>query len=91
MHMFVDVVVLVDICYIIFAYPMFNFTLYDQIEQDLRRQREIAGQQHEIAKQQLEIANQRASIMVLQMRPLLPAMRPSRFLRNWSTPAHTWP
>ena len=55
---------------------MFNFTLYDQIEQDLRRQREIAEQQreiakqqHEIAKQQLEIANQRASIIVLQMRP----------------------
>ena len=68
-HMFVDVVVLVDICYIIFAYPMFNFTLYDQIEQDLRRQREMAEQQHEIAEQQLEIANQRASIMVLQMRP----------------------
>ena len=61
-HMFVDVVVLVDICYIIFAYPVFNFTIYDQIEQDLRRQREIA-------EQQLEIANQRASIMVLQMRP----------------------
>ena len=68
-HMFVDVVVLVDICYIIFAYPMFNFILYDQIEQDLRRQREMAEQQHEIAEQQLEIANQRASIMVLQMRP----------------------
>ena len=68
-HMFVDVVVLVDICYIFFAYPVFSFTLYDQIEQDLRRQRENAKQQHEIAEQQLEIANQRASIMVLQMRP----------------------
>ena len=68
-HMFVDVVVLVDICYIVFAYPVFNFTLYDQIEHDLQRQHEMAKQQHEIAQQQLEIANQRASIMVLQMRP----------------------
>ena len=35
------------------GYPMFSLTLSDQIEQDLRRQREIAKQQHEIAKQQI--------------------------------------
>ena len=41
---------------------MYGFILSDQVERDLRRQREIAAQQREIAQQ-------RASIMVLQMRP----------------------
>ena len=52
---FSDVFPLIDICYVLSALVMFGFALSDQIEQDRRRQ--------------LEIANQRASIMVLQMRP----------------------
>ena len=48
---------------------MYSFILSDQIERDLRRQREIAQQQREIAEQQREIAHERASVMVLQMRP----------------------
>jgi len=43
-----------DICFILSALIMYSFVLSDQIERDLRHQREIA--------------NQRASIMVLQMR-----------------------
>ena len=54
-QLFVDVFPLLDIGYIISALSMYSFVLSDRIEQDLRRQREIA--------------NQRASIMVLQMRP----------------------
>ena len=75
-HLFVDVIPLIDICYVLSAHSMYSIILSDQIEQDLRRQREIAGQQREIAnqqrenaEQQREIANQRANIMVLQMRP----------------------
>ena len=55
LQMFIDVFPLIDIAYIISALVMYSFALSDQVEQDLRRQREIA--------------NQRASIMVLQMRP----------------------
>ena len=61
-QMFVDVFALIDISITLSAVTMFSLILSDQIEQDLRHQREIA-------RQQLEIANQRASIMVLQMRP----------------------
>jgi len=61
-QMFVEVVPLVDISVVISALAMYGIILSDQIEQDLRRQREIALQQQ-------EIANQRASVMVLQMRP----------------------
>ena len=82
-HLFVDVVPLIDICYVLSALTMYSLILSDQIEQDLRRQREIAEQQREIAnwqrenaeqqreiaEQQREIANQHASILVLQMRP----------------------
>ena len=68
-QMFVDVFPLLDISYILSALSMYGLVLSDQIERDLRRQRELAEQQLEIAKQQLEIANQRASVAVLQMRP----------------------
>ena len=68
-HLFVDVVPLIDICYVLSALTMYSLILSDQIEQDLRRQRENAEQQKEIAEQQREIANQHASILVLQMRP----------------------
>ena len=61
-QMFVDAYALLDISYVLSALSMYGFILSDQIEQDLRRQRELA-------RQQQEIANQRASIMVLQMRP----------------------
>ncbi len=61
-QMFVDVLPLFDISYVISSLAMFGLILSDQIEQDLRRQREIADQK-------LEIANQRASLAVLQMRP----------------------
>ncbi|MBR3016274.1 MAG: histidine kinase [Clostridia bacterium] len=54
-QMFIDVFQLIDICYVISGLTMYSFILSDQIEQDRRRQREIA--------------DQRASIMVLQMRP----------------------
>ncbi|MBR5110681.1 MAG: histidine kinase [Clostridia bacterium] len=54
-QMFVDVFQILDICYVISGLTMYSFILSDQIEQDRRRQREIA--------------DQRASIMVLQMRP----------------------
>ncbi len=54
-QMFVDVFVLLDVSIVLFSLSMFSLILSDQIEQDLRHQREIA--------------NQRASIMVLQMRP----------------------
>lgn len=54
-HMFLDIYPLIDICTGLSALSMYSLVLSDQIEQDLRRQREIA--------------NQRTSIMVLQMRP----------------------
>ena len=54
-QLFVDVFPLIDIAYVVTAMSMYGFVLSDQIEQDRRRQREIA--------------HQRASIMVLQMRP----------------------
>ena len=61
-QMFVDVFPIVAFCIVLSALSMYGHILSDQLEQDLRHQREIA-------EQQLEIANQRASIMVLQMRP----------------------
>lgn len=61
-QLFVDVFALLDISLVLSALSMYSIILSDQIEQDQRRQREIA-------RQQLEIANQRASITVLQMRP----------------------
>ena len=54
-QLFVDIFPVIDVCYILSALCMYGFALSDQIEQDRRRQ--------------LEIAHQRASIMVLQMRP----------------------
>jgi sensor histidine kinase YesM len=68
-HLFVDVYPLIDISFILSALAMYSFILSDQIEQDLRNQREIAQQQREIARQQRDIAHERASVMVLQMRP----------------------
>ncbi|MBP5282855.1 MAG: histidine kinase [Lachnospiraceae bacterium] len=68
-HLFVDAILFIDISYVLSGLSMYGFILADQIEQDLRRQREIASQQMEIASQKMEIANQRADIMVLQMRP----------------------
>lgn len=61
-HMFVDILPIVDISLTLSVLSMYSLILSDQIEQDLRHQREIA-------RQQREIANQRANIMVLQMRP----------------------
>ena len=52
---FVDAFLLLDVCMVLSALSMYGLVLSDQIEQDLRQQREIA--------------QQRASIMVLQMRP----------------------
>ena len=69
MMLFIDALPLFDISFVLSALVMYSFILSDQIEQDLRRQREIAQQQHKIASQQREIANQRSSVMVLQMRP----------------------
>ncbi len=54
-QIFFDVFPLIDISVVFSTLSMYSFILSDQIEQDQRRQREIA--------------NQRASIMVLQMRP----------------------
>ena len=68
-QVFFDVYPLLDISFILSALSMYSFILSDQIEEDLRRQREIADQQREIADQQREIANQQASILVLEMRP----------------------
>ena len=67
--LFVDATPFFDISFILSTLVMYSFILSDQIEQDLRRQREIAQQQMEIAQQQREIAHERASVMVLQMRP----------------------
>jgi sensor histidine kinase YesM len=61
-QLFVDVILIIDICYILSGLSMYRFVLADQIELDLCRQREIA-------RQQREIAQQRTSILVLQMRP----------------------
>ncbi len=60
--LFVDALPLFDISYVVSPLAMYSFILSDQIEQDLRNQREIAQQQR-------EIAHERASVMVLQMRP----------------------
>ena len=54
-NIFIEVYPLVDICVVLSAMSMYSLILSDQVEQDLRKQREIA--------------NQRNSIMVLQMRP----------------------
>lgn len=61
-QLFIDVFLLIDVCVVLFVLSIYGFIQSDQIERDLRRQREIAEQQR-------EIAHQRASIMVLQMRP----------------------
>ena len=68
-QIFADAILLVDISYVLSGLSMYSFVLADQIEQDLRYQRENASQKIEIASQKMEIANQRANIMVLQMRP----------------------
>ena len=60
--LFYDVLPLFDISYVLAALTMYSFILSDQIEQNLRNQREIAQQQR-------EIAHERVSVMVLQMRP----------------------
>ena len=54
-QLFADAFLLLDICMALSALSMYGLILSDQIEQDLRQQREIS--------------QQRASIMVLQMRP----------------------
>lgn len=54
-QMFVDVFPLLDISYVLSALAMYGFVLSEQIEREMRYQREIA--------------NQRASVAVLQMRP----------------------
>jgi len=69
LNVFVNAEPIFDISYVLSALAMYSFILSDQIEQDLRSQREIAQQQQEIARQQREIAHERASVMVLQMRP----------------------
>lgn len=61
-QLFIDVFPLIDISYVLSALSMYSLILSDQIEQDLRYQREIA-------RQQQEIAHQHSSVMVLQMRP----------------------
>ena len=60
--LFVDAMPLFDISFVLSALVMYSFILSDQIEQNLRHQREIACQER-------EIAHERASVMVLQMRP----------------------
>ena len=52
---FIEIYPLIDVSIVISALSMYSLILSDQVEQDLRRQREIA--------------NQRTNIMVLQMRP----------------------
>ena len=54
-HVFSDVLLLIVLCTCISTFSLFGIILYDQIEQYVAQQREIA--------------HQRASIMVLQMRP----------------------
>ena len=54
-QMFIEIWPLIDISIVLSSLSMYSLILSDHIEQDLRRQREIA--------------NQRATIMVLQMRP----------------------
>ena len=54
-QLFAEVYPLLDISIVLSALSMYSLIVSDQIEQDLRNQREIA--------------NQRASIMVLEMRP----------------------
>ena len=54
-QMIVDVYPIVDISFVLSALSMYSLILSDQIERDLRHQREIA--------------NQRVEIMVLEMRP----------------------
>ena len=61
-QLFMEVIPLIDICYILSALIMYGFALSDQIERDRQNQREIL-------RQQQEIAHERASVMVLQMRP----------------------
>ncbi len=68
-QMFVDITPLLFISSVVSGECMYSLMLSDQIEQDLRRQREIAEQQRRIAGQERQIAEQHASIMVLQMRP----------------------
>ena len=54
-HLFIDAFLLIDINVVFFGLVMYSLVMSDQIERDMRHQREIA--------------NQRSSIMVLQMRP----------------------
>ncbi|MBO4265781.1 MAG: histidine kinase [Lachnospiraceae bacterium] len=54
-QLFIDVFPLLDICIALSAMVISSFVMSDQVEYDLRHQREIA--------------NQRTNIMVLQMRP----------------------
>ena len=68
-HLFVDAFPFIDISIVLSGLAMFSLVVSDQIELDMRRQRELLQQQQEITRQQCEIANQRASILVLQMRP----------------------
>ena len=62
LQVFIEVYPLIDVCIVFSVLTMYSRALSDQVERDLRRQREIV-------RQQQEIANQRANIMVLQMRP----------------------
>ena len=67
--LFVDAIPLFDISFVLSALVMYSFIMSNQIEENLRHQREIARQEREIAEQQREIAHERTSVMVLQMRP----------------------
>lgn len=61
-NLVIDALPFFDISFALAALSMFSLILSDQIEQDLRRQREIV-------RQHQEIVNQHAKILVLQMRP----------------------
>ena len=62
LHFFVPAFALMDLGIAFCVFSMFIIILSDQIEQNIRQQREIALQER-------EIANQRANVLILQMRP----------------------
>ena len=68
-QLFVDVFLLMAICYALFSLATYGFILTDQIDRDRRQQRELFLHEQEIARKQCQIANERANVMVLQMRP----------------------
>ena len=68
-QLFVDVFILIAICYALFSLATYGFILTDQIDRDRRQQKELYLREQEIARKQRQIANERANVMVLQMRP----------------------